>query len=368
MEGKNQVKDLEFHEPSADEKKFIQVDGDAPKLKQVSMNGARVSMPYIFNITNQGFPPPVVVFDTILEEGLRVVNAIPNKLYYDVKKELTENPVLIGRIRMDLVFNGKLNEEIAIGFRRKINGEVVEKKFIAPYFLAMNQFISTAIEISIKDLPLDGKTEILVYAPGEVRISLYPTQSCITKQELFGDKLFLNAVNSGWFYDDCISVVNPTAIRQKAELNFTEKGVVCGNQDLSVSSYETYLPEDKIYFRKAFSDKNIPSVIANGELGAIQIHLERTSFQTTVVDIMGRREVNLEKTIAFDIQPQSSICLFVTKNKKPLYNIDNQLYVSRYADMEFNSTSEVRRVLEGINEQKAALELLLEKNDFVIKD
>ena len=332
------------------------------------MNKVQVSKPYIFNITNTNAPQPVVLFDIANSEGESVSNLIGSQSYADIKIGFSENPVLIGRIRID--FGNSIIEEIAIGFRRTINGEVFEKKFIAPYFLAMNQFISTAVEISIQDLPLDGKTEILVYNPNDqpVRLMLYPCDPFDGLSTEKYDELFLKAVNSGWFYDDCIEVSNPTDAIQNAVLNFTEDGVCCENKSLKVSSSEKYLPDDAIYFRKVFSNKNIPALITNGEHGVhgINIHLAVNSFQTSVVDIMGRQEVNKEKVISFTLAPFSNFCLFVLKNKKPLY--DNRIYVNNYASIDFNSASEVRAVLADINKQKVALELLLEKNDFVIKD
>lgn len=336
------------------------------------VHGSVLPTPYIFEITNSTYPQPTVIFGS---DNTGIKSLIPSQEYEAIKEELAnKKTILISKIRIDNIF-AKTDYFVAIGFRRIVGGETVEKKFIVPFFLQAGQFYSQAVEIPIMGLPLDGKTEVLVYAPSQIQVKLYTVEmdANTVSEGIDYDSLFVKAINSPTLYDDCIEITNPTNTKQTAVLKFTEEGVICENGNVTVTSSDKYEKTDTIYFRKAYFPKTelIPTQIINGVKGhgssEISTFIALNSFNREVVDIVGRIAVDDSKTISIDLPAEFNYFLFVLKNKVPFY-WSNNFFVPHYTAINFNTSGEVRNLLDQINQQAKGLKELLKKDEFPFSD
>lgn len=342
---------------------------------EFSTPSVSVSLPYILKVTPNGTSP--VCFGkndssdqiTVLAAGSEGI-----KPYEDLKNSFIEKwYATIGLIRMQCA--GPVNKEVSISFRREINGKVVTKKFLAPFFLHNNQFNLNLFYLEMKDLPLDGKTEILLSGAESMEMLLYPTAHYFYKGEIPPlhdsaglDDLFLSSINSGRLYDDCIEIFNPTNEAQSMELTLTENGVECDNKALVVSNAGVkYKPEDTVYLHKVWSaGEKHPSILSViGETAHLAIPLVRyqNAYTNQICVIRQRVALSPLKKIGALCNPISSWCIFVNINKKPLYDIESSIYWN-FEHVEYNNAEEVRSLLDRLNNQKVYLEGLLEKNEF----
>ncbi len=334
----------------------------------------KVSLPYVLRVT--GASPVCIFGKKDNPERITVLSGKNGNLesYDDLKARFEkEQYATIGMIRIQCAES--VDMEVAIAFRREINGTVVTKKFFAPFFMQSNQLIWSIFDLEMNDFPLDGKTEILLAGSETTQIYLYPVAIYATKGDLSilhhetdRDAMFLAAINSGRFYDDCIEIFNPTNEAQSMEITLNENGVECDNKSLVVSNAGVkYQPDDIVYLHKVFSKgekyPSVLTVIAKDAFRVVPLVRAKNAYTNQVSTIRQRIALEAGKKIGALCDPLSSWCLFVNVNKRPIYNIESSIYWN-FEQVDFNSAGEVRELISKLDQQKEYLNGLLEKNEF----
>lgn len=337
---------------------------------------------FLFNISGNVFPEPVKLFGrSINESAVSLLGESYSNIYEKIK--VGDQRFLISMIRIEGP-TSFINPNAAITFERIINGLHVKKRLLLAYFIELNQFVWNAVQIGF-DIPLilDEKTQISIDLPegsdNEYKITFYPATQPIPENESERDDLFSKCINSALLYDDVIYFQNIGDSPKKTSVYFGERGIEYEHTSPQIdvhNGHYPYLPEDKIYLRKSFCN----SVNGTSDSGRIMIGKEGegenvflwpTSPLTRFckhVDIVqvNDAEVNLlqkEKALTVTVPANSVYCLFLNKNRVPIFK--DWMQAARFI---YSSKSQALLLRDKLKEELHLVEEAIEKNDFDITE
>lgn len=337
---------------------------------------------FLFNISRNVFPEPVKLFGrSINENAVSLLEESYSSIYEKIKTG--DQRFLISMIRIEGP-QSFINANAAITFERDINGLQVKKRLLLAYFIELNQFVWNAVQIGL-DIPLilDEKTQISIDLPdgsdSDYKITFYPASQPIPENESERDDLFSKCINSALLYDDVIFFQNIGDRPQKTSVYFCERGIEYEHTSDHIdvhNGHYPYLPEDKIYLRKSFCN----SVNGTGDSGRIligkegqgeNIFLWPTSPLTRFcryVDIVQVNDeaVNLlqkEKALTVTVPANSTYCLFLNKNRVPIFKD-----LMQGIRLIYSSKSQALLQRDSLKEELRLIEEAIEKNDFDIAE
>lgn len=261
--------------------------------------------------------------------------------YANLKADLSNDlSVIAGHIRIDAGLDITLND-ISIVFKR--NG-VATKKLCLSYILPTSQFIGSAIELPLCDLPIDGKTEIIVSAPMKayVNVSLFPSHIITTKDEhtvlesgFDFEALYVAFEKSikKQYYHEALTLKNKTGSPQDISLRLNKDDeIICDNKNIVLETdKQKYASNEIICFAKAVvSDEVYHTAIATLHTGnfAGDEYSEPMYFLPALGQIQ-RKIINLsvkvslsssmieDRFFSMTVLPRSELTLFVNKQSAP---------------------------------------------------